>query len=184
MNRRRRMRVVVGMGANLGDRLETLVLAVAKISGFAAVRATAPLFETAPVGPSQPDFLNSALLLEYEGTPRALLEALLAVERDYGRERRERWGPRTLDLDVLWIDGVAVGEADLEVPHARLAERRFALEPLLALVPEAAHPTTGETYRDCVERLPPGGIRLVAGPGWASSVQAGGNPSGSLPSAV
>jgi 2-amino-4-hydroxy-6-hydroxymethyldihydropteridine diphosphokinase len=178
------MRVVVGMGANLGDRLETLRRAIETISGFAAVRAVAPLFETAPVGPSQPDYLNSALLLDFDGTARALLEALLQVERAYGRERRERWGPRTLDLDILWIAGEAVDDPDLRIPHAHLTERRFALEPMLALAPDAVHPITGETYRDCVDRLPPGGIRRVAGADWASGVQAGGKPSGSLPSAV
>jgi 2-amino-4-hydroxy-6-hydroxymethyldihydropteridine diphosphokinase len=178
------LRVVVGMGANLGDRLETLSRAAGAISGFAAVRAAAPLFETAPVGPSQPDYLNSALLLDFEGTARALLEALLQVERDLGRERRERWGPRTLDLDILWIEGATVDDADLRIPHARLAERRFALEPMLSLVPDAVHPETGERYRDCVDRLPPGGIRRVAGADWANAVQAGGKPPGSMPSAV
>lgn len=168
------MRAVVGLGGNLGDRLGTLRGAVGALSAASRILAVSPVFETAPVGPDQPDFLNAAVLLEYDGPARGLLRVLLDIERAFGRERRERWGPRTLDLDLLWIEGVVVDEPDLHVPHARLTERRFALEPLLEVAPEAAHPVTGEAYRDSVERLPPGGIRRVHDAGWVGPVQAGG----------
>jgi 2-amino-4-hydroxy-6-hydroxymethyldihydropteridine diphosphokinase len=168
------MRVVVGLGANLGDRLGTLRGAVTELSAIARILEVSPVFETAPVGPEQPDFLNAAVLLDYGGTPRELLQAVLVIERDFGRERRERWGPRTLDLDLLWIEGVLVDEPDLHVPHAHLPERRFALEPLLSVAPEAAHPESLVKYRDCVDRLPPGGIRRVVDAGWAGPVQADG----------
>jgi 2-amino-4-hydroxy-6-hydroxymethyldihydropteridine diphosphokinase len=168
------MRVVVGLGANLGDRLGTLRGAVTELSAIARVLSLSPVFETAPIGPEQPDYLNAAVLLDYEGSPRALLGAVLGIERGFGRERRERWGPRTLDLDILWIEGVLVDEPDLHVPHAHLSERRFALEPLLSVAPEAAHPATLVTYRDCVARLPPGGIRRVVDADWAGPVQADG----------
>jgi len=171
------MRAVVGLGANLGDRLGTLKGAVGELSAIARILAVSPVFETEPVGPEQPDFLNAAVLLDFGGAPRALLQALLGIERAFGRERRERWGPRTLDLDLLWIEGVLVDDPDLHVPHARLSERRFALEPLLAVAPRAAHPVTQVEYRDCVERLPPGGIRRVLDAGWAEPVQADGKGS-------
>jgi 2-amino-4-hydroxy-6-hydroxymethyldihydropteridine diphosphokinase len=96
-------------------------------------------------GPPQPDFLNAAALVTYEGEPEALLGALLAIERRLGRRRGgERYGPRTIDLDILWIEGRTVDTEELVVPHPRLLERAFALLPLLELVPEARDPRSGE----------------------------------------
>lgn len=148
------LRAVVGIGANLGDRAATMRAAVAEIARFAEVLATSPVYETAPVGgPPQGEFLNAAVLLRYDGTPFALLDALLAVEARLGRVRRERWGPRTLDLDVLWIDGVALDDARLVVPHPRLHERAFAVVPLLDVAPDARDPA-GAPYE-----VPPGLLR-------------------------
>jgi 2-amino-4-hydroxy-6-hydroxymethyldihydropteridine diphosphokinase len=97
-------------------------------------------------GPPQPEYLNAAVLLAFDGAPLELLDALLAIEARLGRVRAERWGPRTIDLDLLWIDGVAVEDARLEVPHPRLRERAFALVPLLEVAPEARDPRTGVRY--------------------------------------
>jgi 2-amino-4-hydroxy-6-hydroxymethyldihydropteridine diphosphokinase len=178
------MLAAVALGANLGDRLGTLRGAVLALGRIGELAAVSPLFETDPVGPEQPDYLNAAVLLRYEGSPRQLLEAVLDIERSFGRERRERWGPRTLDLDILWIDGVMVADPDLTIPHARLPERRFALEPLLAIAPDAAHPVSGEPYRGCVDRLPTGGIRRIADADWAGAVQVDGKASETTRSAV
>ncbi len=113
------------------------------------------MYATAPVGgPPQPEFFNAAALVVYGGTPLDLLDALLAIEARLGRVRAERWGPRTLDLDILWIDGLAVDDPRLEVPHPRLHERAFALAPLLEIVPDARDPRTGAVYA-----APPGVVR-------------------------
>ena len=134
-------RAYVGVGANLGDREATIRAALAALPGVVGV---SQLRETDPVGViDQPPFLNGAAALETDFSPRELLDALLAVERELGRERRERWGPRTIDLDLLLYGDEMIDEAGLTVPHPRLHERRFALEPLLDLDPELAIPGRG-----------------------------------------
>lgn len=134
-------RAYVGVGANLGDREATIRAAIDALPGIVGV---SELRETDPVGVvDQPAFLNGAVALETELGPRELLDALLAVERDLGRERRERWGPRTIDLDLLLYGDETIDEPGLTVPHPRLHERRFALEPLLDLDPDAAIPGRG-----------------------------------------
>jgi 2-amino-4-hydroxy-6-hydroxymethyldihydropteridine diphosphokinase len=134
-------RAYVGVGANLGDREATIRAAIDALPGIVGV---SELRETDPVGVvDQPAFLNGAVALETELGPRELLDALLAVERDLGRARRERWGPRTIDLDLLLYGDETIDEPGLTVPHPRLHERRFALEPLLDLDPEVAIPRRG-----------------------------------------
>jgi 2-amino-4-hydroxy-6-hydroxymethyldihydropteridine diphosphokinase len=134
-------RAYVGLGANLGDREATIGAAVAALPGVVAVSR---LRETEPVGVvGQPPFLNGAVLLETDLPPRELLGRLLAIERELGRERRERWGPRTIDLDLLLYGDVVVDEPGLTVPHPRLHERRFALEPLAELDPALEVPGRG-----------------------------------------
>ncbi len=140
-------RAVIGFGANLGDRLATMRDALRALGEVARVERTSHVVATAPVGgPQQPDFLNAAALVTFDGEPEALLDALLAIEARLGRVRRERWGPRTIDLDVLWIEGVAFQSDRLVVPHPHLRERAFALGPMLELVPDAVDPATGERY--------------------------------------
>ena len=131
----------VGLGSNLGDREATIRGAVEALPGVVAVST---LRETDPVGVTeQPAFLNGAVVLETDLSARELLELLLAVERSLGRERRERWGPRTIDLDLLLYGDEAIDEPGLTVPHPRLHERRFALEPLAELDPELLVPGRG-----------------------------------------
>jgi 2-amino-4-hydroxy-6-hydroxymethyldihydropteridine diphosphokinase len=124
-------RAFVGLGANLGDREATIRQAAALLG---AARLS-PIFETEPWGdPDQPKYLNAAAELETELGPRELLERLLEIERRLGRVRDgRRYGPRTIDLDLLLYGDVVVDEPGLTVPHPRLAERLFALEPLFAL---------------------------------------------------
>jgi 2-amino-4-hydroxy-6-hydroxymethyldihydropteridine diphosphokinase len=144
-------RVVIGIGSNLGDRLENLRVSVrglARLSGTSV--STSPVYETEPVGPPQPRFLNAAALFELvfedEWAPRTLLRGLLSIERELGRVRTERWGPRIIDLDILWIEGVTCDEPQLTVPHEHLVERAFALRPLLDLCPDAVDPRTGAAF--------------------------------------
>jgi 2-amino-4-hydroxy-6-hydroxymethyldihydropteridine diphosphokinase len=149
------VRVVIGIGANLGDRLATMRAAVSEIARFVHVEKTSRVYATAPVGgPPQPEFFNAAASVLYGGAPLDLLDRLQGVEAHLGRVRTEPWGPRTLDLDLLWIEGLAVDAPRLVVPHPRLHERAFALVPLLELAPGARDPRTGAGYT-----VPPGAIR-------------------------
>jgi 2-amino-4-hydroxy-6-hydroxymethyldihydropteridine diphosphokinase len=125
--------------------------------------AVSAIYETVPLGPAQTDYLNAAVRLSTELTPRVLLERLLEIEKKLGRERRERWGPRLIDLDLLWIDGIAVHEPGLVVPHPGLADRAFALAPLLDVAPNACDPETGEAYGERLEHLGATGIREISG---------------------
>lgn len=140
------MRVYVGLGANLGDREESLRRAVDLLDGHAeiAVLAVSEIRETEPWGPVvQPPYLNGVVALETELDPRELLDVLLEAERRLGRVRAERFGPRTIDLDLLLYGDVVLDEPGLTLPHPRLHERRFVLEPLAELEPRLVVPGRG-----------------------------------------
>lgn len=102
---------------------------------------------TAPVGPAQPDFLNAAVLVRSDALPEELLSIAMRIEEKLGRERSVRWGPRTIDVDVLWVEGETYATEVLSLPHVRLRERAFALAPLLDVCPDAVDPTDGTPYR-------------------------------------
>ncbi|HSQ65837.1 MAG TPA: 2-amino-4-hydroxy-6-hydroxymethyldihydropteridine diphosphokinase [Polyangiaceae bacterium] len=152
-------RAAIGLGANLGDRHASLRAATRSLAGLGAVVATSRVYETAPVGPPQPDYLNAVVLLETERSPEELLDGLLAIERSMGRVRAEKWGPRVIDLDLLWMDGVVVVTERLTVPHPHLRARAFALAPMLEVVPDARDPVTGERY--AALELDRSGLRLI-----------------------
>ncbi|MEZ4255556.1 MAG: 2-amino-4-hydroxy-6-hydroxymethyldihydropteridine diphosphokinase [Polyangiales bacterium] len=132
-------RVVIGLGSNLGDRAENLRRAVRSLGAIDGVRVlrASPIYETEPLGPPQGRFLNAAVLVESALDLRALLGCALEVERLLGRERRERWGPRVIDLDLLWCDGDTLDEPGLSVPHPELTRRDFALLPALDVLDAA-----------------------------------------------
>lgn len=135
-------RAYLGLGSNLGDRLANLQRAVDLLNGTEGVRVvrSSRVYETDPVGPPQPRYLNAVLAVETSLDPRGLLESGLAVEDAMGRVRGERWGPRVVDVDVLTVDDVEVDEPDLRVPHPRMHERAFVLVPLSELDPDATLP--------------------------------------------
>jgi 2-amino-4-hydroxy-6-hydroxymethyldihydropteridine diphosphokinase len=135
-------RAFVGLGSNLGDREATIRAALARLDGVVAVSR---LRETDPVGfEDQPRFLNGVAAVDTELPPRALLERLLAIERELGRTRGgPRFGPRTIDLDLLVYGDLVLDEPGLTLPHPRLHERRFALEPLAELAPDLVVPGRG-----------------------------------------
>jgi 2-amino-4-hydroxy-6-hydroxymethyldihydropteridine diphosphokinase len=147
----------LALGSNLGDRLATLQRAVDLLSAAGDIRVirSSRVFETAPVGPPQPDYLNAVVEIETTLEPRALLAACQAVERELGRERRERWGPRTIDVDVLTYDDLEVDEPDLRIPHPRMHERAFVLVPLGELDADPPLPS-GRHLVDVT--LPPGDV--------------------------
>jgi len=142
------LRAVVGLGANLGDRLGAMRAALGELARATRVEQASRVYASPAVGgpKDQPDFLNAAALILFEGDPLALMALLLEIEASLGRIRRERWGPRTIDLDLLWIEGVTVDDPALVVPHPRLRARDFALAPMLELVPGACDPRTGDLY--------------------------------------
>jgi dihydroneopterin aldolase/2-amino-4-hydroxy-6-hydroxymethyldihydropteridine diphosphokinase len=137
------VRAVVALGANLGDRFATLQAALDDLAGFEGIRlqAVSPVLETAPVGgPDQPDYLNAVLLVDTTLSPLGLLAACQQVESEHGRTRRVRWGPRTLDLDLISYDWLVAVSPDLQVPHPGAAQRAFVLAPWLAVDPQACLP--------------------------------------------
>lgn len=156
-------RVLLGLGSNLGDREAYLRTAIAAMPGRVAV---SDLYETGPVGgPEQGRYLNLVVELdlpvvasdpgEGELVPRDLLALCQRLEADAERVRKERWGPRTLDVDVLWIDGIEVDEPDLQVPHPRMFERRFVLAPLSELAPDVVPDGWEQHAEGDVDRLGP-----------------------------
>jgi 2-amino-4-hydroxy-6-hydroxymethyldihydropteridine diphosphokinase len=138
------VRAFLGLGSNLGDRRRYLREAVAALPDVVAV---SPVYETDPVGGpgGQDAYLNVVVELETTLTPRSLLEASQAAEAAAHRVRGERWGPRTLDVDVLLVGDLVVDEADLVVPHPRMWERSFVLVPLADLAPELVGPVAHGT---------------------------------------
>jgi 2-amino-4-hydroxy-6-hydroxymethyldihydropteridine diphosphokinase len=133
------VRAFLGLGSNLGDRRQHLRSAVA---GLPDVVAVSPVYETDPVGgpAEQGPYLNCVVELQTSLIPRQLLGVAQRLEEEAGRVRAERWGPRTLDVDVLLVDELVVHEPDLVVPHPRMWERDFVLVPLADLAPELAPP--------------------------------------------
>ncbi|MEL1264039.1 2-amino-4-hydroxy-6-hydroxymethyldihydropteridine diphosphokinase [Pseudoxanthomonas putridarboris] len=147
----------VGLGANLGDAMDTVRQALRALdrSPGIALQAASRLYRTPAWGrEDQPDFINAVARVETRLDPRGLLGALLAIEADFGRHRREgeRWGPRTLDLDLLLYGDAVIDEPGLRVPHPHLHERAFALVPLLEIDPGARIPGHGNA-RDAVSAL-------------------------------
>jgi len=134
---------VIGLGSNLGERERHLTRAVECLSRLhdagvpSRVEAVSRVYESEALGPPQPDYLNAALRLSCAYEPETLLDALHAIEARFGRTRDVHWGPRTLDLDILWSDAPHVSER-LIVPHAQLLLRPFALAPLLDVAPQLA----------------------------------------------
>jgi len=131
----------LGLGSNLGDREAMLRAAIAALDATPGVRVTAvsSLYETPPWGPvPQGPYLNACVALDTTLSPRELLRLCLAIERDHGRERAVRWGPRTLDIDLLLYGDETIDEEGLMVPHPRMTERAFVLVPLAEIAPELA----------------------------------------------
>jgi len=137
------MEAFLGLGSNLGDRLATLQLAVDLLGNQTGIRVTrsSRVWETDPVGgPDQPEFLNAVVEVTTDLEPTDLLSACNRVEAELGRTREVRWGPRTVDIDILLIDKLVIDDSTLTVPHPRLYQRAFALMPLLELTADPVLP--------------------------------------------
>lgn len=148
--------IFVGLGANLGDREQTIRTAIAQLERLptTSVRRVSSLFDTDPVGPvDQPSFLNAVAELTSELTPQELLWHLLLVERRLGRVRDRRWGPRLIDLDLLLYGSEVIETDGLVVPHPELVHRAFVLVPLAELEPRLRHPVEARTIRELLHDL-------------------------------
>ena len=153
----------VGLGGNVGDAVATMRAAIEALGSFPRTRLlrASRLYRTPAWGlEAQPDFVNAVALLETSLGARDLLDRMLDIERAFGRERRERWGPRVLDLDLLLYGDDVIDEPGLHVPHPHLHERAFALLPLLDVTPEAAIPRHG-LAREALSVLACEGIQAV-----------------------
>ena len=146
----------MGLGSNLGDKIGQLEKALAALAEIKRTRVTAVsrFYRTAPVGKTDQDwFVNAAALLETGMKPRELLGELLDIERRLGRVRNEKWGPRLIDLDLLFYGDRVIEEEGLTAPHPLLDQRRFVLVPLAEIAPDWVHPVLGLTPGEMDARL-------------------------------
>jgi 2-amino-4-hydroxy-6-hydroxymethyldihydropteridine diphosphokinase len=155
----------IALGSNLGDRAQTLSSALDRLGRFGVVTARSSVYETEPVGfQNQPAFLNAVVALETDLEPLPLLHVLLAVEREFGRDRSQAVvnGPRTLDLDLLVMGNCVVYGAELTLPHPALTRRRFVLAPLAEIAPLLPHPQLKQTMAELLASLPDAGDNRIS----------------------
>lgn len=162
-------RAFIGLGGNLGDPQAAMreALRLLDESPDLSIKAVSSLYRTPPWGKlDQPDFLNAVVEVATDYEPRALLELCLATESRLKRVRAERWGPRVIDMDILWFDGRGVNEPGLQLPHPRMSERAFVMVPLAEIAPDL--PVADETAAAIAGQLDTSGITMaVSGHGWA-----------------
>jgi 2-amino-4-hydroxy-6-hydroxymethyldihydropteridine diphosphokinase len=153
----------IALGSNLGDSQRTLVNAIATLDRTLKiiVRSVSSWYQTVAIGPVQPDYLNGCAILEVQLTPEELLATLLQIETKFGRIRQERWGPRTLDLDLLLFDDLILDTPTLQLPHPRMAERAFVLLPLAEIAPEWIEPVSQKAIAELVKTVNCSGVRRL-----------------------
>lgn len=141
--------VFIGIGANIGPVRENFAKALKNIEKCGRVVSVSSLYESDPVGPQdQPKFTNAVVKVKTELSPFELLDCLKAIEREMGRKKTKRWGPRVIDLDIIFYGNLVISTDSLVIPHPRAHERRFVLEPLLEIEPDAWHPAKNMAVRD------------------------------------
>jgi 2-amino-4-hydroxy-6-hydroxymethyldihydropteridine diphosphokinase len=150
------LRVVIAIGSNLGDRRAAIAFAEGRLASFITDASLSEIIETYPEGEgldTQPLYLNAVLVGETELAARQILETLLAIEREYGRERLYRGSPRTLDLDLVLLGDQIIDESDLQVPHPRFRDRFFVLGPMAEVASDLLDPVTGLSVGALLKRL-------------------------------
>lgn len=153
----------IALGSNLGDSLATLKSAIATLNNTQqiTVKSHSSWYKTAPVGPPQPDYINACAILEVSLEPKQLLAALLEIEIKFNRIRREKWGPRTLDLDLLLYDDLILETPTLTLPHPRMTERAFVLVPLAEIAPDWVHPVTKSAIAQLLQTVNCSGVEKM-----------------------
>jgi len=150
------VKACIGLGSNMGEREANIRQALEQIEKMpeTAILIGSSLYDTEPVGVAdQPNFLNGVVMVQTELPPRQLLWNLMLIERRLGRVRTQRWGPRTIDLDLLLYGDLVIDEPDLQVPHPLMAQRSFVMVPLVEVDPLLLHPITGQTMLSILQRL-------------------------------
>jgi len=155
-----KVQCAIALGSNLGASQQILEQAMQKLEVQAqiVVDAVSSWYETRPVGPEQPNYLNGCALLTTSLSPWDLLDTLLKIENEFGRVRQERWGARTLDLDILLYDDQMLVTEHLEIPHPRMRERAFVLVPLAEIAPNWIDPVTGSAIAQLKHNIDCSGI--------------------------
>ena len=154
--------IVLGLGSNRGNSRRIILDAIAALDQILVKLRRASLYETDPLYViDQNRFINTAVAGHYTGSPQELLSCIHEIEARFGRDRarEQRWGERSLDIDILLFGNLVIDEPNLQIPHPRLKERRFALEPLLELFPDAVEPGTGLSYKAMCDALPDQGVK-------------------------
>lgn len=151
----------IALGSNLGDSQQILRAALVALHDPPIVElvAQSSVYQTVAIGPVQPDILNACVLINTTLAPQHLLSRLLQIEHTFGRVRRQRWGPRTLDLDLIFYGQVCLTEPNLHIPHPRLRERAFVLVPLAEIAPNWLDPVSGQSVRLLCDALDPSGVK-------------------------
>jgi 2-amino-4-hydroxy-6-hydroxymethyldihydropteridine diphosphokinase len=142
--------------------LEAAIETLAQTPGI-FLEARSHWYRTKAVGPPQPDYLNGCAILQVEISPQQLLETLLGIEQRFGRVRQERWGPRTLDLDLLLYDDLILQTSNLQIPHPRMRERAFVLVPLAEIAPDWVEPVSGCVIKELLKQVDYSDVHLLMG---------------------
>jgi len=164
----------IALGSNLGESLTTLEKALYLIDQTPGMQVTtrSRWYETRAVGPPQPDYLNGCAILQVERSPQQVLAALLQIENQLGRVRRERWGPRTLDLDLLLFADLVLETPELQIPHPRMKDRAFVLVPLAEIAPDWLDPLSGQAIASLVQQVDGSGVRCIEESGLREKIPA------------
>lgn len=154
----------IGLGSNLGDSRSILESALVELDLTPGIRLKqrSRWYVTEPVGPPQPNYLNGCALLDVGLTPQSLLQQLLEIEAKAGRVRRERWGPRTLDLDLLLFEDLILETPTLKIPHPGLQQRAFVLVPLAEIAPNWVDPVSGQQIIDLLQQVDRSGVQSAS----------------------
>lgn len=154
--------IYLSLGSNLDDRYANLQRAVGELNKFLKITAISPVFATEPWGDvDQPLFLNVCVAASGNLPPHELLHQIKRVENDMGRAPTRRWGPRLIDIDILFYDQVVIEDEGLTIPHPRVAERAFVLAPLAVINPDLRHPQTGLSVREMLEKVDATGVERM-----------------------
>ncbi len=161
----KRAKIALALGSNMGDSQEILEAAIAVLAQTPGIflEAKSNWYKTKAVGPPQPDYLNGCVTLQVEMLPHELLENLLRIEQQFGRVRQERWGPRTLDLDLLLYDDLIVDTPNLQIPHPGMRHRAFVLVPLAEIASDWVEPVSGCVIKELLKEVDCSDVHLLMG---------------------